>query len=65
MEEKTRLWNKRVNDLTMGDQVKIMGVSIAVCTAVTVAYGVGVTLWERHVEKKYQKRLEAKNDKKK
>lgn len=37
---KVSVWSKKEEDLTMGDQVKVAGVVVAVCTVVPIAvYG--------------------------
>lgn len=63
-EEKTHLWNKKMNELTVGDNAKMLGAVVGVTTGTIVALAVVGTVWEKSSSKFKQMKLDHEAKKK-
>lgn len=60
--EKTSFWTKKQNDLTVGDQLKVIGAASVIGIVAPVAIGAvtygAIVLWEKVTDRKKNKKLE-------
>jgi hypothetical protein len=57
-EEKTHLWNKKMDELTVGDAMKLNGAVLAITVGGLFAFAGAVTVWEKSTSKFKQMKLD-------